>query len=152
MGFKVRTRTVVTCRPAKPPLINGTHIPSTEIFLVRFGRSFIGWICLLCLLGQGRELLERIIISSQCLWHQSAKKLFDVYLIIIHWTQARTSLGYRSIWSLMRTDRTTPRVRSSVAYRISISVACIGRLHSQTVSLVAQKQISCYTRPPIFKY
>lgn len=57
---------------------------ATEVFLVRFSLSFIGSMCLLCLLGQGRELLERIIISSQGLWHHSAKKLFDVYLIIIH--------------------------------------------------------------------
>lgn len=41
----------------------------------------------------------------------------------------------------MRTDRTTPRDRSSVAYRISINIACIGRLNSQTVSLVAQKHV-----------
>jgi hypothetical protein len=38
----------------------------------------------LFLLGQGKELLERIIISSQGLWLHSAKKFFYVYLIIIH--------------------------------------------------------------------
>jgi len=52
----------------------------------------------------------------------------------------------------MRTDRTTPRDRSSVAYRINISIACIGRLNSQTVSLVAQKHRSCYTWPPVLKF